>query len=80
MLLGINLYQPTEKSYEIYKSALQAYQKEDFSKSYYLFSKIIITSELKPLAVYHQGVAADKIEDTKSAIKQYRFFLLQEPS
>ena len=80
MLLAINLYQPTEKSYEIYKSALESYKKEDFSKSYYLFSKIIITSELKPLAIYHQGAAADKIEDTKSAIKQYRFFLLLYPN
>ena len=75
MLLGINIYQSPEKTDKIYKSALEAYNKEDYSKSYYLFSKIIATSDLKPLAVYHQGVAADKIDDKKAAIKQYKFFL-----
>ena len=74
------MYQSSDKTDEIYKSAIEAYNSEDYSKSYYLFSKIIITSSLKPLAIYHQGVAADKIEDYKSAVKQYRFFLLLHPN
>ena len=79
MIFGINLYQPPSKTLDLYKSALESYNIGEYSKSYYLFSKVIITSDLKPLAIYHQGVAADEINDIKSAIKQYRFFLLLYP-
>jgi len=76
---GANIYQPSEKTDEIYTAALKAYNNKDYSKSYYLFSKIVFSSNLKPLAIYRQAMAADKIEDTTSAIKQYRFFLLLYP-
>ena len=76
---GMTLYQSEDKTDEIYSQALETYNKGDFSNSYYMFSKVIFTSKLKPLAIYHQGVAADKIEDTKSAVKQYKLFLLFYP-
>lgn len=78
-LIVLILSQPPHKTDEIYLNALNAYENKDYSKSYFLFSKIIITSPLKPLAIYHQGVCADKVGDKVSAIKQYKFFLLIYP-
>ena len=34
------LYQTPAKSMQIYKSALEDYRNEDYSNSYYLFSKV----------------------------------------
>ena len=79
MILGLSLAQTPTKTEEIYKSALEDYNGENFANAYYKFSKVIISSDLKPLAIYHQGVAAEKIEDYKSAIKQYKFFLILYP-
>ena len=76
---GVNLYQPPQKTDKIYKEAFEAYQNKEYSKSYALFSKIVFTSNLKPLAMYRQGVDADLLEDRNSAIKQYKFFLLLYP-
>lgn len=82
--LGIAVYvlfaQPPHKTDEIYSEALELYKNEDYSKSYAEFSRIIFTSQLKPLAIYHQGVCADKIGDLDGAIKQYKFFLLIYPN
>lgn len=77
--LGGNLYQPPNKSEEIYTKALEAYNKNEFSTSYRTFSRIVFTSDLKPLAIYRQGVDAEKIDDYNAAIKQYKFFLLLYP-
>ena len=82
--LGIAVYvlfaQPPHKTDEIYSEALELYKNEDYSKSYAEFSRIIFTSQLKPLAIYHQGVCADKLGDLDGAIKQYKFFLLIYPN
>ena len=77
--LGTSIYQPPAKTDELYTSGLKSYQNKEYSKSYYLFSKIVFSSKLKPLAIYRQGVSADAIEDYKAAIKQYKFFLLLYP-
>ena len=71
--------QPPQKTDEIYSDALSLYEKEEYSKSYFEFSKVSYMSILKPLAIYHQGVCADKIEDKAAAIQQYRFFLFLYP-
>lgn len=77
--IGLNLYQPAQKSEEIYSQALTDYQNKEYSNSYSKFSKIVFSSDLKPLAIYRQGVNADKLEDYNAAIKQYNFFLLIYP-
>ncbi len=77
--LGTSIYQPPAKTDELYTSGLKSYQNKEYSKSYYLFSKIVFSSKLKPLAIYRQGISADAIEDYKAAIKQYKFFLLLYP-
>ena len=77
--IGAALCQPESKTEQIYSQGIESYNKEDFSNSYYQFSKVIFTSNLKPLAIYHQGVNAEKLEDYKSAIKQYKLFLLLYP-
>lgn len=77
--LGVNLYQPPQRSDEIYANALKAYENKEYSQSYSEFSKIVFTSNLKPLAIYRQGVNADKLEDFPAAIKQYKLFLLIYP-
>lgn len=79
ILIFVLLAQPPQKTDEIYMNALDLYNKKEYSKSYFTFSKVIFTSQLKPLAIYHQGVCADKIDDKDAAIKQYRLFLLVYP-
>ena len=78
--LGVNFYQPPHKSEEIYTKAFEAYKAKDYSASYALFSKIVLSSNLKPLAIYRQGVNADKLSDINAAVKQYKFFLLIYPN
>ena len=77
--VGVNLYQPPQKTDEIYKQAFEAYKNKDYSNSYALFSKIVFTSNLKPIAIYRQAIDADMLDDRASAIKQYKFFLLLYP-
>ena len=77
--LSLNIYQPSEKTDRIYSDALKSYNNKDYSNSYYQFSKVVFTSNLKPLAIYRQALAAEKLDDTKSAIKQYKFFSLLYP-
>ena len=69
------LAQPPEKTDRIYKQALQNYNNEEYSKAYFDFSKVIFTSRLKPPAIYHQAVCADKVDDKRGAVKQYKRFL-----
>jgi len=75
----ILLAQPPHRTEQIYSEALGFYNNTEYSKAYFKFSKIIFTSSLKPLAIYHQGVCADKIEDINGAIKKYNLFLLLYP-
>ena len=53
--------------------------KENYSNAYYLFSKISFLSNLKPLAIYHQGECADRLEDKDAAIKQYKLMFKLYP-
>lgn len=82
--LGIAVYvlfaQPPHKTDEIYSEALELYNNEDYSKSYSAFGQVIFTSPLKPPAIFHQGVCADKLGDLDAAVKQYKFFLLIFPN
>lgn len=71
-LTGAVIYQTPAKTNEIYKEALSDMKKENYSNAYYLFSKISFFSNLKPIAIYHQGECADKLEDKNSSVKQYK--------
>lgn len=66
------LYQPASKTDAIYSQALEDYKDGDYQNSYYLFSKVTLFSNLKPIAIYHQAECARMINDDKSAIKQYQ--------
>ena len=75
----VSLYQSTAKTDEIYKSALQDFQNGNYQNSYYLFSKISIFSNLKPIAIFHRGECAKMLGDTKSEIKQYEILFNNYP-
>lgn len=77
--LSAVVYQPPAKTGEIYKEALSDMSKENYSNAYYLFSKISFLSNLKPLAIYHQGECADRLEDKDAAIKQYKLMFKLYP-
>ncbi len=66
------LYQTPLKSMQVYKAALEDYNREDYSNAYYLFSKISPLSDLKPAALYRQGESARAIEDNVTAVKKYQ--------
>lgn len=65
-------YQPPAKTEKIYKDALNDMQKKNYANAYYLFSRVSYFSNLKPIAIYHQAECADKVEDSKTAVKKYR--------
>ena len=63
------IYQPEAKNIKAYKLALTDYENENFSNSYFLFSKIGAVSALKPAALYRQAMCAKKLGDKKSELK-----------
>jgi tetratricopeptide (TPR) repeat protein len=75
----VAIFQPSSKTDEIYKSALEDYNKGDYQNAYYLFSKITVTSKLKPVAIYHRAECAKMLGDDKSEVKQYEILFNNYP-
>ncbi len=73
------LYQPAEKTDKIYKSALDDFNNGKYQNSYYLFSKISMSSNLKPVAIFHRAECAKMLGDDKSELKQYEFLFNNFP-
>ncbi|MBE7713677.1 MAG: tetratricopeptide repeat protein [Cyanobacteria bacterium SIG26] len=85
ILLGLGfgfakLYQPAEKTINIYKNALTDYNKENYSNSYYLFSKVGYLSPLKPFAVYNQALSARALGDRQSELDRYQLLVKFYPN
>ena len=79
-LVFATFYQSPAKTDEIYTSALNDYAKGDYQNAYYLFSKISLFSNLKPIAIYHRAECARMLEDEKSEIKQYQLLFNNYPN
>ena len=75
-----NIIQPKWKTTRIYKQALRDYENGNYSNSYYLFSKIGYTSNLKPIAIYRQAQCAKALGDSKSELKRYQSLFRHYPS
>ena len=73
------LYQSPERTDEIYTAALDDFSKGNYQNAYYLFSKITLFSNLKPIAIYHRAECAKMLEDDKSELKQYQFLFNNYP-
>ncbi len=73
------VYQPPKKTEKIYTAALNDFNRGDYQNSYYLFSKISMFSNLKPVAIYHRAECAKMLGDDKSEIKQYEFLFNNYP-
>jgi len=74
------IYQPIDKSVEIYTRALSDYNNKNYSNAYYLFSKIGRYSKLKPAALYRQGMCANALGDEKSEYLSYHNILIKFPA
>ena len=77
-LLGFysaKIYQANNQTIRIYKQGLKDYENENFSNCYYLFSRVGITSKLKPAALYRQAMCASAVGDKKSELKSYQSLL-----
>lgn len=66
------IYQPEAKNIKVYKQALRDYENENYSNSYFLFSKVAAVSSLKPIALYRQAMCAKNLGDKKSELKVYQ--------
>ena len=73
------IYQPASKTDKIYKSALENFNKGDYQNAYYLFSRITMFSNLKPIAIYHRAECAKMLGDDKSELKQYEILFNNYP-
>lgn len=80
IIAGSLFHQTPAKTRQIYSEALADMQKEDYSNAYYLFSRVSAFSPLKPIALYHQGECADKLEDYDTAVKKYQMLFKIYPS
>lgn len=83
LVLGIGcakLYQPADKTIKIYKQALRDYENENYSNSYFLFSKISYNSKLKPVAIYRQALCARALGDERSELARYQQLFHNYPS
>lgn len=76
--LGV-VYQPASKTDKIYKSALEDFNNGDYQNAYYLFSKVTMFSNLKPVAIFHRAECAKMLGDDKSEIRQYEFLFNNYP-
>lgn len=77
-LLGFysaRIYQANNQTIRIYKQGLKDYENENFSNCYYLFSRVGMTSKLKPAALYRQAMCARAVGDKKSELKSYQSLL-----
>ena len=73
------VYQPPHKTDEIYKAAMQDFKDGNYQNAYYLFSKISLFSNLKPIAIYHRGECAKMLGDDKSELRQYQILFNNYP-
>lgn len=73
------VYQPSAKTDKIYKSALEDFNKGEYQNAYYLFSKVTMFSNLKPVAIFHRAECAKMLGDDKSELKQYEFLFNNYP-
>lgn len=73
------IYQSPEKTDRIFSAALEDFNKGNYQNSYYLFSKVGILSNLKPVAIYHRAECAKMLGDDKSEIKQYEIIFNNYP-
>lgn len=83
LLIGIyaaKFYQPQGKSVRVYQQALRDYENGNYSNSYYLFSRIGATSQLKPFAIYRQALCAKALGDKKSELMKYQDLFRHYPS
>jgi soluble lytic murein transglycosylase len=69
-----------EKDYSLYSSALNSYQKEDYSTAYRCFKKITLFSEIKAPALFRQARCATEIGDVSGAKRNYRILLWLYPN
>ena len=67
------------KTDEIYSAALEDFSKGNYQNAYYLFSKVTLFSNLKPVAIYHRAECARMLGDDKSEIKQYQLLFNNYP-
>ena len=73
------LYQTPERTNEIYKAALEDFNKGEYQNSYYLFSKISFISNLKPVAIFHRAECAKMLGDDEAELRQYEFLFNTYP-
>lgn len=83
LLIGFysaKIFQPQSSSIRLYQQALRDYENGNYSNSYYLFSKIGLTSQLKPFAIYRQALCARALGDKKSELTKYQTLFRRYPS
>uniref|UniRef100_UPI004026B1FD tetratricopeptide repeat protein n=1 Tax=Candidatus Stercorousia sp. TaxID=3048886 RepID=UPI004026B1FD len=73
------VYQSPAKTDEIYSAALKDFEDGDYQNAYYLFSKIGLFSNLKPISIYHRAECAKMLDDDKSELKQYQLLFNNYP-
>jgi len=74
------VYQPEFKTVKLYNNALNDYDNENYSNSYYLFSKVGYLSVLKPVAIFRQAMCARALGDRKSELNRYNLLIKFYPS
>ena len=75
----VAVYQSPSKTDEIYSAALEDFKDGNYQNAYYLFSKVTLFSNLKPIAIYHRGECAKMLGDDKSELKQYQLLFNNYP-
>ncbi len=78
-IIGVNMHRSALNADKVYAAALDYLKNGDYSNAYYKFSKVSFLSNLKPVAIYHQGQAASELGDKNAAIKQYQLLFNNYP-
>ena len=82
IIVLVNVFKMTrvsEKDFKTYKQGLAYVEKKDFENAYYNFSGVSKNSALYEIALLRQGLCADELNDTETAMKKYKMFIEKYP-
>ncbi len=79
LIKNYNEFDFFNKSEKIYKQGLEFTKNKDYQNAFYNFSQVSKYSNIYIYALFRQGMSADALNDSKTAIEKYNKFLQRYP-
>lgn len=82
LIVLTNVFKTTrvsENDLRTYKQGLAYLEKKDFENAFFNFSNVSKNSAIYEIALLRQGLCADELNDSETAVKKYRMFVEKFP-